>query len=151
MRLLRVEDDGGFGLDEYFGEDIPQYAILSHTWGASDEEVTFRDLKEGTGKSKAGYRKLTFCAKQAAKDKLRYFWVDTCCIDKSSSAELSEAINSMFAWYHDSFVCYAYLWDVVDETSCGGEDADQICRDDLNFVRYRPPENASEEVYNLGD
>jgi len=112
MRLLRLEDDGEFSLVEYFGKNIPQYAILSHTWGADDEEVTFRDLTEGMGKNKAGYRKLTFCGKQAVKDRLQFFWVDTCCIDKSSSAELSEAINSMFRWYHDAAKCYVYLSDV---------------------------------------
>jgi hypothetical protein len=112
MRLLRIEEDDGFSLVEFFGRNIPPYAILSHTWGADHEEVTFTDLIEGTGKSKAGYCKLTFCGKQAAKDNLQYFWVDTCCIDKTSSAELSEAINSMYAWYERSEVCYAYLTDV---------------------------------------
>jgi hypothetical protein len=112
MRLLRLKDDGEFSLAEYFGNNIPRYAILSHTWGADNEEVTFKDLVEGTGKSKAGYNKIRFCAKQAAKDGLQFFWVDTCCIDKSSSAELSEAINSMFRWYHESAKCYVYLPDV---------------------------------------
>jgi hypothetical protein len=76
------------------------------------KEVTFRDLSEGTGKSKAGYTKIRFCGEQAASDGLQYFWVDTCCIDKSSSAELQEAINSMFRWYHDAARCYVYLSDV---------------------------------------
>ncbi|KAF2181414.1 HET-domain-containing protein [Zopfia rhizophila CBS 207.26] len=112
MRLLRLEDDGGFSLEECFGGDIPRYAILSHTWGKDHEEVTFQDLMEGTGKNKAGYRKLRFCGEQAAKDGLEHFWVDTCCIDKSSSTELSEAINSMFRWYYNAAKCYAYLSDV---------------------------------------
>jgi hypothetical protein len=112
MRLLQIEADGAFSLDEYVGRDIPQYAILSHRWGPDHEEVTFRDLVEGTGKSKAGYRKLTFCGKQAANDGLRFFWIDTCCIDKASSAELSEAINSMFRWYQHAEKCYVYLSDV---------------------------------------
>ena len=114
MRLLRIEDDGSFSLVEFFGSDIPEYAILSHTWGADHEEVTFRDLIDGTCyQKKSGYRKITLCGKQAAQDQLQYFWVDTCCIDKSSSAELSEAINSMFAWYRDSSICYVYLSDVM--------------------------------------
>jgi hypothetical protein len=112
MRLLRLKDDGEFSLAEYISNDIPRYAILSHTWGADHEEVTFKDLAEGTGKSKAGYSKIRFCATQAAKDSLQFFWVDTCCIDKSSSAELSEAINSMFRWYYKSAKCYVYLPDV---------------------------------------
>jgi hypothetical protein len=112
MRLLQVEADGAFSLSEYLGRDIPRYAILSHRWGTDHEEVTFRDFVEGTGKSKAGYRKLTFCGKQAANDGLRFFWIDTCCIDKTSSAELSEAINSMFRWYQHAEKCYVYLSDV---------------------------------------
>jgi hypothetical protein len=112
MRLLQIEADGAFSLGEYVGRDIPRYAILSHRWGLDHEEVTFRDFVEGTGKSKAGYRKLTFCGKQAANDGLRFFWIDTCCIDKASSAELSEAINSMFHWYQDAAKCYVYLSDV---------------------------------------
>ncbi|PQE12682.1 heterokaryon incompatibility protein [Rutstroemia sp. NJR-2017a BBW] len=106
MRLLQLKDNSEFSLVEYFGNEIPRYAILSHTWGPDHDEVTFRDLKENTAKSKAGYRKLTFCGQQATKDSLQYFWVDTCCIDKSSSNELSEAINSMFRWYQDAAKCY---------------------------------------------
>jgi hypothetical protein len=119
MRLLRLKDDGQFSPVEYVGSNIPRYAILSHTWGADHEEVTFKDLTEGTGKSKAGYRKLTFCANQAAHDGLQYFWVDTCCIDKTSSAELSEAINSMYQWYKNAEVCYAYLTDVTTKSNIG--------------------------------
>ena len=112
MRLLRLEDYGEFSLVEFAGKYIPPYAILSHTWGAYHEEVTFKDIVKGIGKSKAGYAKIRFCGKQAAKDILQYIWVDTCCIDKSSSAELSEAINSMFRWYQDAAKCYVYLADV---------------------------------------
>jgi hypothetical protein len=120
MRLLRLEHNGEFSLAEYFGKDVPPYAILSHTWGADQEEVTFMNLTDGTGKSKAGYCKLTFCAKRAAHDGLQFFWVDTCCIDKSSSAELSEAINSMFEWYYLANKCYVYLSD-VSTGSCVGK------------------------------
>lgn len=112
MRLLQLQDDGEFSLAEFFGDSIPPYAILSHTWGADADEVTFKDIAEGTGKNKAGYRKLSFCGRQAARDNLQYFWVDTCAIDKSSSAELSEAINSMFRWYQNAKRCYVYLSDV---------------------------------------
>ena len=96
MRLLKDEGHGILSLVEKHESDIPQYAILSHTWGA--EEVTFKDLMEGTGKNKAGYEKMEFCRKKAASNDLLYFWADTCCIDKLTSAELSEAINSMFRW-----------------------------------------------------
>jgi hypothetical protein len=109
MRLLHYNDDGEFSLTQFFA-DIPRYAILSHTWG--QEEVTFKDMKEGNGASKAGFDKIRFCGEQARRDGLHYFWVDTCCIDKSSSAELTEAINSMFRWYQNAIKCYVYLSDV---------------------------------------
>lgn len=118
MHLLHIGDDGDFSLAEFYGKQIPTYAILSHTWIATYEEVTFKDIMKGRGKGKAGYGKLNFIAKQAAVDKLEYFWVDTCCIDKASSAELQEAINSMFRWYQNSSKCYVYLADV----SSGGPD-----------------------------
>jgi Heterokaryon incompatibility protein (HET) len=110
MRLLEYKNDGKFSLTTDFGGKTPQYAILSHTWEA--EEVTFKDLVDGTGKSKAGYRKIQFCGEQARRDGLQYFWVDTCCIDKSNSTELAKAINSMFRWYRNAAKCYVYLSDV---------------------------------------
>ena len=113
MRLLERNSTGEFSLTKDFvGDNIPQYAILSHTWGVDDEEVTFKELVKGTGKSKAGYDKIRFCGEQARRDGLQYFWVDTCCIDKSNNTELSEAINSMFRWYRDAAKCYVYLSDV---------------------------------------
>ncbi|KAF2843948.1 HET-domain-containing protein, partial [Plenodomus tracheiphilus IPT5] len=125
MRLLQLHNDGKFSLTEFIGDTIPRYAILSHTWGADDEEVTLADLEMDVGSSKKGYRKLQFCADQAAKHGLRYFWVDTCCIDKSSSAELAEAINSMFAWYRDAARCYVYLSDVSTGSLNSGTTAQQ--------------------------
>ena len=109
MRLLQYNNDGDFSLTEFF-RNIPPYAILSHTWGL--EEVTFKDMIEGNGISKAGFDKIRFCGEQARRDGWQYFWVDTCCIDKSSSAELAEAINSMFHWYRGAAKCYVYLSDV---------------------------------------
>ena len=61
----------------------------------------------------AGFRKIELSSQQTLRDHLEYIWIDTCCIDKSSSAELSVAINSMFAWYQNADVCYAYLKDVA--------------------------------------
>ena len=113
MRLLERNNDGEFGLTKDFGGHVPPYAILSHTWGDDDEEVSFKDLIEGSRKVKAGYRKILFCEKQAACDGLQYYWVDTCCIDKSNNTELSEAINSMFQWYHNAAKCYVYLSDTL--------------------------------------
>jgi len=111
MRLLKLDDHGTPGLAEFFDDNIPCYAILSHTW-REGEEVTFKDLMDGTGKSKPGYNKIRFCGEQARRDGLQYFWMDTCCIDKSNSTELSEAINSMFRWYRNAAKCYVYLSDV---------------------------------------
>ena len=121
MRLLRLQNNSDFSLAEFIGKNIPPYAILSHTWGVDNEEVNFKDLEDGVGKSKAGYSKIRFCGKQAANDGLQFFWVDTCCIDKSSSAELSEAINSMFLWYQNAAKCYVYLSDVSIGSSDGSD------------------------------
>ncbi|KAH7418866.1 NACHT domain-containing protein [Cadophora sp. MPI-SDFR-AT-0126] len=110
MRLLQYNSDGNFSLTEFFDNAIPEYAILSHRWGT--EEATFEDLQKGIGRKKAGYEKIRFCGEQARGDGLKYFWVDTCCIDKSSSTELAEALNSMFRWYRNAARCYVYLFDV---------------------------------------
>jgi Heterokaryon incompatibility protein (HET) len=101
---------------EVFYADPPPYAILSHTWEGENEEATFQDLRDGTGAHKSGYRKIKSCCDQAVRDRLDYVWVDTCCIDKTNSVELQEAINSMFNWYKRSKICYAYL------TDCSGRD-----------------------------
>ncbi|KAL6711261.1 hypothetical protein ACN47E_005792 [Coniothyrium glycines] len=113
MRLLQAGlDGGGFVSINFDSKNIPPYAILSHTWGEDDEEITFEDLTNGASEAKPGWKKLIFCSRQAQKDSLRYFWIDTCCIDKRSSAELQESLNSMFQWYHKAARCYVYLSDV---------------------------------------
>lgn len=112
MRLLHIQADESFTFVEFIGAEVPPYAILSHCWGPNGTEVTYKDMIDGTGSSKLGYSKLRSCAKQTIAHNLSYFWVDTCCIDKSSSAELSEAINSMYNWYQGSEICFAYLEDV---------------------------------------
>ncbi|KIN08297.1 hypothetical protein OIDMADRAFT_80089, partial [Oidiodendron maius Zn] len=113
MRLLECNSVGQLSLTKDFvGDNIPEYAILSHTWAADTEEVTFQDLTNNTGRDKPGYKKICFCGEQARRDGLRYFWVDTCCIDKANSTELAEAINSMFRWYQNAAKCYVYLSDV---------------------------------------
>jgi hypothetical protein len=76
MRLLALNQNGQFSLTKDLVDNIPPYAILSHTWGDEDEEITFRDLVEDTGMAKSGtigYRKIQFCGEQASRDKLRYF------------------------------------------------------------------------------
>lgn len=114
MRLLHAKT---LEFEEFTGaEAAPKYAILSHTWGKPGEEVTYKDMQKRRGlvESRAGFEKIRRCASQTIKDGLEYFWIDTCCINRSSSTELSEAINSMFQWYQRAEVCYAYLIDVSD-------------------------------------
>ena len=106
MRLLRTSSP--WTIHEFFGERVPSYAILSHRW--EDEEVTFQDMQKYEQSSidddmaqesifrMRGWTKILSCCRQAVSDGFGWVWIDTCCIDKSSSAELSEAINSMFAW-----------------------------------------------------
>lgn len=107
MRLIDVKT---LELTEANESEVLKYAILSHTWGK--EEVTYDDMVNGTAKQKKGYAKIQGACAVAKKNGFRYVWIDTCCINKQSSAELSEAINSMFRWYNHSSVCYAYLEDV---------------------------------------
>ncbi|KAF2681715.1 HET-domain-containing protein, partial [Lentithecium fluviatile CBS 122367] len=115
MRLINASS---IRLETFNDESkIPPYAILSHTWGNS--EVTFQDLSSlVTSKrrshvlSSTGYYKIVKTCEQALSEGLAYAWVDTCCIDKTSSSELSEAINSMFRWYKKAEACYAYLDDI---------------------------------------
>lgn len=105
-------DTETFRLKSFQGE-IPSYAILSHTW--CPDEVTFADFQDQnnntTRDKKAGFHKIKLTCEQARRGGIGYAWVDTCCINKESSAELSEAINSMFKWYRLATVCYAYLED----------------------------------------
>lgn len=126
MRLLQLDSNEELVLTKNLEENIPCYAILSHTWGSDEEEVTLQDLKNGTGKTKAGYQKILFCGQQAQKDGLRYFWVDTCCIDKPNFTELSEAITSMFRWYQDSVKCYVYLSDVSSDKAESNGQSSQL-------------------------
>jgi hypothetical protein len=102
-----------------FAKEIPPYAILSHTWG--ENEISFQEMpsfvhpeREIDSRKRAAYTKIKGCCETAVKDGFDYIWVDTCCIDKTSSSEVSEAINSMYRWYQQADVCYVYLWDIVD-------------------------------------
>lgn len=110
MRLLNTIT---LELRSFKPSEIPPYAILSHRWQA--EEVLFEDIINGSAWTKRGYSKVAGACYQATKDGFGYIWIDTCCINKESSAELSEAINSMYAWYGKAGICYAYLTDVPDD------------------------------------
>ncbi|KAF1363959.1 HET-domain-containing protein [Lizonia empirigonia] len=129
MRLLYTTSGGSLRFTEdLIGDNIPPYAILSHTW-KEGQEVTFDNLKELNpmedidAQSKEGYRKIRFCSSQAKLHGLEYFWVDTYCIDKSNSSELQEAINSMFRWYRNAKRCYVYLSDAENGPSDGSSES----------------------------
>lgn len=118
MRLINVST---LALEEFVGEAVPDYAILSHTWEA--EEVSLAEYTAQNCQNKKGYEKVKAFCRLARTEGFRYGWVDTCCIDKTSSAELSEAINSMFQWYRDATVCYAYLADVDSAEDAAAKDS----------------------------
>ncbi|PKK51531.1 hypothetical protein CI102_5412 [Trichoderma harzianum] len=111
MRLLNTKT---YSITEFFEANIPRYAILSHTWGSG--EVTYQDIVQSVEQARErkpqGFAKVEGACALAYAEGFDYIWIDTCCIDKTSSAELSEAINSMYAWYRQSSICYAYLIDV---------------------------------------
>ncbi|TFK55908.1 HET-domain-containing protein, partial [Heliocybe sulcata] len=120
--VLRLVDTTTLTLTEHRDpQNIPHYAILSHTWGNDDEEVTFQDILNANGKPPAsiarrpGYLKLVCSCTIARASGFKYIWIDTCCINKQSSAELSEAINSMYRYYRDAQVCYVALADVPSD------------------------------------
>src|SRR5947199_9945449 len=108
MRLLHTEN---LDVVEFSDANVPTYAIRSHTW--EEEEVTLQDMQGVHPTSKKGYDKVKRCCAFARADGFEYVCIDTCCIDKTNSVELSEAINSMYRWYQESGVCYAYLADVL--------------------------------------
>ncbi|KIN05218.1 hypothetical protein OIDMADRAFT_51035 [Oidiodendron maius Zn] len=112
MRLINVRTRL---FEEVLGEIKPKYAILSHTWEKG--EVSFTDMNDLSCKDKKGYGKIEMTCQMALKAALNYAWVDTCCIDKSSSAELTEAINSMYRWYQRSDICFVFLSDLKASSS----------------------------------
>ncbi|KAK1834707.1 ankyrin repeat-containing domain protein [Podospora conica] len=110
MRLLNVET---FQFDDFFYQTPPRYAILSHTWGKDSDEVSYSNVLAGRLDSpETRPAKVSGCCDQARKDGYKYIWIDTCCIDKTNSVELQEAINSMFKWYREAAICYVYLADL---------------------------------------
>lgn len=138
MRLLKSDQNG----DVTFTKDLSEaelsnpeykYAILSHTWGKDEEEVSYKDILDGVGiiKAGAGSCKIRFCLRQARQDGLKYFWVDTCCIDKTSAAELSKSLISMFRWYSNAEKCYVFLTDVPST-----ERSKEEWSDDFRFCRW---------------
>ncbi|KIM59625.1 hypothetical protein SCLCIDRAFT_1217575 [Scleroderma citrinum Foug A] len=117
----RKQVDGRAKVIEFCDDEVTKYAILSHRWIGQevehDEIVELAKMdneKRDEIRQRDGYRKILDSCKQAKEDGYEWLWADTCCIDKRSSAELSEAINSMYRWYENAQVCYAFLHDVLD-------------------------------------
>lgn len=114
---IRLINTSTLEMKVFTGKGVPTYATLSHTW-IYDEEVTFQEMSQifhdpdHPATQKSGYQKIIMTCRIAHRDMIHYAWVDTCCIDKTSSAELSEAINSMFKWYQRAEICYAFLSDL---------------------------------------
>ncbi|KAF5339467.1 hypothetical protein D9758_015309 [Tetrapyrgos nigripes] len=116
MRLLNTKD---FTVKQFF-TDIPCYAILSHTW--EQDEVSFQDIQNlDVAQSKAGWHKVMNACLRARRYHFDWIWIDSCCINKESSAELSKALNSMYQYYEDAAMCYVYLSDVSGEYHPGHE------------------------------
>ncbi|KAI0185963.1 heterokaryon incompatibility protein-domain-containing protein [Xylaria flabelliformis] len=114
MRLLKIEDED-FSLTKVYAngdDDVPPYAIVSHTWGDEEDEILMTDIKENMYKKKASYLKLRLCSAKAYAEGLRHIWMDTCCINKTDTVELTYSINSMYRWYQSAARCYVYLSDV---------------------------------------
>ena len=125
MRLL---DTTTLRLRTFHEPRLPEYAILSHTWISDEDEVSLQELRslndnalscqcgkdsrDERTREKEGYAKIVSFCRLAKQDGFDFAWVDTCCIDKANSTELSEAINSMYRWYRTSKTCYVYLADV---------------------------------------
>ncbi|ERT01165.1 hypothetical protein HMPREF1624_02407 [Sporothrix schenckii ATCC 58251] len=113
---MRLIETSTLEMEEFFPPKIPPYSILSHTWGAEEVSlVDFMAVSSASAKTKSsrrGFKKIVRAAQLARTLKHKYIWIDTCCIDKSSSADLTESINSMYQWYRDSEVCLAWLDDL---------------------------------------
>lgn len=135
LRLLGVNTmqfvDGNYLAEkEKQSKKAIPYAILSHRWLAEEDEVQFDDIMslEAAG-SKKGLVKIFQTCRLAKEQGLEFVWLDTCCINKGNPAELQESINSMYRWYQEAAVCYAYLKD-TDATSPNSVE------DDEWFTRY---------------
>lgn len=107
MRLLNT---GTLTFETFYDEQTPPYSILSHRWTA--EEVSYVDFIAGKKRDHAGHKKVLEACRLAKSQSHTWIWIDTVCIDKTSSAELTEAINSMYQYYADAQICFAYLKDV---------------------------------------
>jgi hypothetical protein len=113
MRLLHAKN---LYFEEFFEDACPDYVVFSHNWGTVEEEVTYSDLLNGRKRDTTGYAKIISLCAKTVEHKYSWVWVDTCCIDKNSSAELTEAVHSMFRWYQNARKCFVYMNDVLWES-----------------------------------
>ena len=111
IRLLHVET---LQLHTFVDKAKPAYITASHRW--TDHEISLQEYEQKTKLRSLGYWKIVeFCNLVRRLDiGVKYLWIDTCCIDKTNSEELSEAITSMYRWYKQSVLCLAYLSDLKD-------------------------------------
>lgn len=117
---MRLINTANLKLEEFFDKTIPKYAILSHTWGQNEVVLADYEQRIHRKRKKAAVdavKKIRDWCRRAAEDGHSYAWIDTCCIDKKRSAELSEAINSMYTWYQNAQICYVYFSDVFKRSS----------------------------------
>ncbi|KAI6116665.1 heterokaryon incompatibility protein-domain-containing protein [Pisolithus croceorrhizus] len=125
---------------EQLDDETAKYAILSHRWGMEVDYdgmtglMKMNEQDRDEVRQRDGYRKIIKSCEQAKEDGYRWLWIDTCCIDKRSSAELSEAINSMYRWYYNSHMCYVYLNGVDEPVFPTQRDLDRFGRsNELEF------------------
>ncbi|KAK4634949.1 Vegetative incompatibility protein HET-E-1 [Fulvia fulva] len=132
---MRLIDTTTLELHEFSEEQIPYgcFAVISHRW--TNDEVTFKEYRRGLKKDSIGYRKILHSCELAKIRNRQYVWIDTCCIDKRSSAELSEAINSMFRWYQRSAECYVHLQDVSLSSLLPGQEPHKLLAGSDWFTR----------------
>ncbi|THV00724.1 HET-domain-containing protein [Dendrothele bispora CBS 962.96] len=113
IRPRRFIDTHTLNLVELDDTTVLSYAILSHRWLHGEEVVNHEYLHPfGKTLSKSGYQKIQAVCRQARQDNLRYVWVDTCCIEQGNHNDVAANITSMYAYYQNAEVCYAYLVDV---------------------------------------
>ncbi|KAL9622678.1 MAG: hypothetical protein Q9160_002988 [Pyrenula sp. 1 TL-2023] len=132
MRLLNTRS---LKLQEFNEKEIPPYCILSNTW--EKDEVLFEDMRDMEAvEHRAGFKKIQGCCGKVLKAGVHWVWIDTCCIQKSSSAELSEAINSMYRWYRNSHACFAYLSDLQELTFTVNERTQLSLGENIQHCRW---------------
>jgi hypothetical protein len=129
--------------EEFISNDTPEYAILSHTW--RDGEVSYNDYIGNRHTAMRGYKKINMTCELAKRANIQFCWIDTCCIDKSSSAELTEAINSMYRWYQNAQECYAFLEDFTPDADMAVELPK--CRWYVKFISQSLDSIAVDQVY----